>query len=159
MSKVIVAVLAVAAVLLVAKFAAAQHDDSVAGYLNDAQEFPDIMKDAPTCADVYSDFLNTAQKIEACKNLDDAKHDLSTQQALAKQLRSMPKCKACAKKAIQADEAAAVLNDDISVYDKQCPDNRSGLLNSYNQKIAKVCKKCHKKWPGKLGPFDKTPCD
>jgi hypothetical protein len=155
---VMVAVIGVAAFVAIGQLRA---DDpgNVAGYLQDVENFPNMLHTVPDCADVYSDFLSVAKQLQACKHLSDAKVGLAMEQSIAKQLGEIKHCKSCKKDMVKADEAAMAYNDNIAIYQPQCPSNQTKLLADYGQAVKKVCKKCHDKWPGKLGPQDKTPCN
>lgn len=133
--------------------------DGVAGYVQDTEAFPDMLHTVPDCADVYSEYVTLAHSLQACQHLDDAKEALALQQSFAKQLGELKKCKGCKAKVEQAQEAAMTYNDEIDVYGKQCPANRNKAAADYGQKVKEVCKKCKNKWPGLVGPTDKTPCN
>lgn len=133
--------------------------EGVAGYIQNVENFPDMLHTVPNCADVYSDFLTVAKQLQACRYLNDAKAGLTMEQSLSKQLGEIKNCKSCKKQMVQADEAAMAYQDNINAYQSQCPGNQPKLLASYGQQVKQVCKKCHNKWPGRLGPNDKTPCN
>ncbi len=130
------------------------------GYLEDTENFPNMLETKPTCSQAYDKFLSTAQPLNACRHLVDAKANLDAQQKVKDQMGSMKNCKSCTKMMVQADEAASAFSEQVKMYQAQCPDNKTQtvLLEKLPKQTKDVCNSCDNKWPGKIGPKTEGLC-
>lgn len=131
----------------------------VAGVLQDQEFFPNMLQHK-TCKQAYNDFLETANPLKACHDLEDTKADLAVQQALINELNSIKGSKACRKKLSQAYEARGACQEKIKIYEAQCPDAKTQhkLIKKIHKQHDEVCKACKNKWPGNVGLYGVKPC-
>ncbi|HPQ81491.1 MAG TPA: hypothetical protein PLZ86_07180 [bacterium] len=155
-TKAVVTCLAVAVVVFGAMSAVRAE---VAGYVQDVEHHPELFE-KPSCGQVYSSFLSSAQPLVACKHLAEAKAEKAAQEKLAQQLGQIKNCRKCQAQMGMAKEAAAAYVEQINIYSKQCPPEAEQLklAASLEKEAKKVCKACGGKWPGNVGIDGKSPC-
>ncbi len=132
----------------------------VIGYIDDTENFPNMLTDNETCGKAYEDFLGVAQPLNACRHLEAAKANLAAQQGMKSEMGSMKKCTSCQKMIGQTDEAIAAYQEQIKLYSAQCPSasDQAKLAKKIGGKVKAVCEYCKGKWPGTLGPAGSSPC-
>lgn len=152
----VVSIAAAVCILITAVTARAE----VIGYTVDTENFPNMLETEETCSQAYGDFLSVAHPLNACRHLEQAKVNLAAQQKMKQQMGTMKKCKDCTKMMVQADEAAAAYQEQIKMYQGQCPNDKeqAKLMEKLPKETKKVCSACKNKWPGTLGTGTSSPC-
>ena len=123
------------------------------GYIQDTENFPNMLQTVPTCSEAYQKYLGLAQQVSACNSLEYAQEQCSVQEAIAKHMNEFKSCKSCAKKATKASETASAYKEQIKVYKAQCPNLRKNdkMAKKLEKQHKRVCKSCNYKWPGSVG--------
>lgn len=140
-------------------FAAIGAQARTIAYLEDTENFPNMIVDHSDCKNAYREYLEMSHQLHACDLLAHAQTEYAVQKELADEMKNVGGKKA-SKAMVQADEAAAAYQEQIKIYDAQCPSK------SQQRKIAKklpklardVCMNCKNKWPGGVGPHTGIPC-
>jgi len=149
----------VAFAVLIVAFAAVAHA-RVIDYTEDSENFPNMLTEHETCSQAYEKFLNTAQPLNACHHLEEARANLEAEQKVKQQMGTMQNCRNCSKMMVQADEAIAAYQEQIKLYGGQCPSEKqqAKLTKDLPKRQREVCQDCQNKWPGTLGPTESNPC-
>jgi hypothetical protein len=151
----------IAGIALIALCAAYTAHAYQIGYIQDTENFPNMLQTAPTCSESYQKYLGLAQDVSECNSLAYAQEQYEVQTAIAEHLNSFTNCKSCAKKAVEASETASAYKEQINVYKSRCPSLRKN--KRMNKKLDKqhklVCKSCDNKWPGSVGPDSGVFCN
>jgi hypothetical protein len=160
MKKMLGSALVAAFFCMLLAFTASTARAEVIGYTEDTENFPNMLETEETCSQAYGDFLSVAQPLNACRHLNQAKANLAAQQKIKQQMGTMKNCKDCAKMMVQTDEAAAAYQEQIKLYQGQCPgaSDQAKLMEKLPKETKKVCSACKNKWPGTLGPGMSSPC-
>lgn len=160
MKRILGQALVVVAAFAMTAFVAASARADVIGYTQDTENFPNMLQTHETCSQAYGDFMTVAQPLNACRHLKEAQINLEAQQKIKQQMGAMKNCKDCTKMMVQADEAAAAYQEQIKLYQAQCPNakQQSKLMDKLPKEAKKVCSACDNKWPGTLGTGMQSPC-
>jgi len=131
------------------------------GYTQTLENFPKAMNTAPSCSRAYQDYLAAAEPHQACLALEEARTNLAVQEALKKELGAIKNCQKCRKDVVEANAAAATCREQISIYEGRCPGpaENAELAKKLPKLEKMVCRACHDKWPGTIGPGERTPCE
>lgn len=152
-----IAVVAFAA--LIAVFSTAAHA-RVIGYTEDTDNFPNMLKKHETCSQAYDNFLAVARPLNACHHLEEARVNLDAQKQIKNDIKGMKNCRECTKVRVHADEAIAAFQEQIKLFDAECPSRKEQrkLTKKLPGSTKEVCSSCKNRWPGTLGPTQSNPC-